>query len=421
MNCDDLYFPDWHSERSFYPWRIVCVVNGNDPKDDIELAAGNHLSIRLEPYYEGWPTRKLRKGVYNNTIHLINQTLKPKDVPCLKTALGIIERTQLLYNFPSPNREALGCLVNSLVTLYETTVYPESALSLFYGGPGANSQSEYVSFVSQMLQLDEGQHSELLDTQLATDGSGGGAELGSTAQHPVFDLSVALGFWIQHGATLASGNSSDPSGRPGNEQWLIIPPVWIDYESLESQMRTLGGPKKTPTTLLEMPYRMKAMVCAFLKLHHGLESKASQLTAKNTTKSVNQVVYGASLGRLRFPPGRKFKDIKLIYYSDSVVSIRLPGESKSYDYSYSDLGMANKKTKEPNNTWIEFVECLEYGGKFRYPSSGSEFNKQRGSTKTTKYRIKKFLCELFGTDEDPFEPYSSEVGWVLKSWGERRY
>jgi hypothetical protein len=113
-------------------------------------------------------------------------------------------------------------------------------------------------------------------------------------------------------------------------------------------------------------------------------------------------VHGAA--PLRIPGAPRWNVVVIARVDANTVHVAVPG--RSLRCTYSDLGMAHRKTRKPLRHWEMLIDLCEEGGVFvgrRYGGAGA--------TKKVISRLSAALGGIFGLRESAFHRYVRGEGW----------
>jgi hypothetical protein len=113
---------------------------------------------------------------------------------------------------------------------------------------------------------------------------------------------------------------------------------------------------------------------------------------------------------LGLAPETKWSDITIKF--NNAYDIEVVHKSKSYQSNHEELGFKdNRKDNEPKQSW-QFLQILSMNSG-TYP-----MQEYMGKTRTAKEKDKQFLAsnfkDIFGIDDDPFEPFNSSLNDYYK-------
>ncbi len=103
----------------------------------------------------------------------------------------------------------------------------------------------------------------------------------------------------------------------------------------------------------------------------------------------------------------RWNQLRLCLINQHTIRVDLPGQKQRC--TYLDLGMADRKSREPTRSWEMLVAFCEDHGQFQSTRFG-----EAGATKQIISRLAKELRALFGLSEHPIHKYRNDRGWKAK-------
>jgi len=110
-------------------------------------------------------------------------------------------------------------------------------------------------------------------------------------------------------------------------------------------------------------------------------------------------------------PGTKWKDVSITLVDFETVRIKMPGRKERF--TYHELKMADKRTKEPRLMWQLLVAFANYSGRISADTPiGSELKDKLPSLSKT---LNKHMKDLFGIEDRIYlHPYKKEHAYITK-------
>lgn len=107
------------------------------------------------------------------------------------------------------------------------------------------------------------------------------------------------------------------------------------------------------------------------------------------------------------PPGAEWKDVHITFIDKEKVRARVGRTERAF--TFTDLGMADARSGEPNAAWLLLRAIAgEFG------EMGWDHPEAKDSNRQRMRLLRNHLREFFGLEGDPFHPYKKGAGWKAR-------
>ena len=112
------------------------------------------------------------------------------------------------------------------------------------------------------------------------------------------------------------------------------------------------------------------------------------------------------------PAGLRFGEVRWVFVSDDTARISTRGQERIYHFGELNF-RDNRTVGSPNALWSLLRVFAKNQGEIDYDTTNIEFKAQNRMKNHVK-NIRKKLKDIFGIEEDPFEPYKKTRSYKLK-------
>lgn len=182
--------------------------------------------------------------------------------------------------------------------------------------------------------------------------------------------------------------------------YLRVNPAVLDHPSTKRSFWPVVRDELTTEQLIK--YRIDGLFTA--ESMKGIQGNLDELAAR-----IDQIVerhLGKQTPPIPFvlPPGTSWKDISIHFKDGHTIVVKGPGVRRTL--TYTEVGMADGRTKNPNVQWKLLWKFAETEGLLTWSSPHASWRNQK-----QKEVLAKNLRAIFGIDDQPFHTLADGYGW----------
>jgi len=218
---------------------------------------------------------------------------------------------------------------------------------------------------------------------------------------------ITIGIKSNYDSELINNNFIDDKeysrSREESLEFLLLQRIITKYQTIYEEGEKYYG-KVLGIDAIER-YKIRVLefkIVVDIKKFKGFKKEVEKLHKRKFTENNSN-----NLEEFDLPEGTKWEDIKIRFIDGHTVDISV--HDKNYNKTYRELGFEDRRNHLPNEQWKLLLLFANEGGTISW-----EDKKANIIIKQHKHLLSKKLTEIFKIADDPFNPYSTDMGYHIK-------